>query len=118
MDAERRAQIRDRCEKATPGPWDGERGWIDGGDRFPATVMINPGYEDEYRIYEGPFDADAAFIAEARTDIPDLLAENDRLRGAIRAHREAYGGIEMPCPHELRAANRQLWATIEEKDGT
>lgn len=47
--------------------------------------------------------------------VGELLAENDRLRGAIRAHREAYGGIEMPCPHELRAANRQLWATIEEK---
>lgn len=45
----------------------------------------------------------------------DLVREVIRLRSAIQTHREAYGGPELAGPHELSAANRRLWATIESK---
>jgi hypothetical protein len=75
--------IRERCEKATPGPW--------------RTVGKKPGYEVEMIVAgdyadEGEPDlvvevwasadnkADAEFIAHAREDVPKLLDEVKELR--------------------------------------
>jgi len=55
---EQLAEIKARCDKATPGPWIDEHGFI--------------------RQIEGK--ADLLFIANARTDIPALVAEVERLR--------------------------------------
>ena len=61
---QRIAEIEARCELATPGPWD---------DKLTAV------YKDETAIricgefYN--FDADAFFVAQARQDIPYLLAQ-------------------------------------------
>lgn len=70
MTPERLAEILERAEAATPGPWriDGRRvvyerdGW---------SEMVTPILH---------VSADATFIAHARTDVPELVAEIERLR--------------------------------------
>lgn len=76
--------IKARAEAATPGPWtnvdeDGEH-WksitaIEGGDPLSVTMKI---YDEG-----GHSLADAEFIAHARTDVPALVAEVERLRKAL-----------------------------------
>lgn len=70
---ERLAEIRERCEKATPGPWEwDERGWtIEGSGK---SIV-----ETDCRCYP-PEDDDASFIIHARTDLPDLLAAYEALK--------------------------------------
>ena len=74
--------IKARCEAATPGPW--------------AVANIAPGWaedENDWCVVPGVVEscgsdmcgpvvrsADAAFIASARTDVPALVAEVERLR--------------------------------------
>lgn len=78
--------IRKRAEAATEGPWV----WDDKGTHrtdmprlrgVPWNVM-DFGNNATYYPTEGtpPDDNDAEFIAEARVDIPALLAEVERLR--------------------------------------
>lgn len=71
------AAIKERAEKATPGPWfhgqnaDGQHNVYAGGgiDITPAWCVHGlPMCPD-----------DAAFIAYARTDVPALVAEVERL---------------------------------------
>ena len=80
MDAERIAEIRARVEAATPGPW--EQGMI--GDSLINEVDYSASFgfievnaelsdDGQYGV------ADATFIAASRQDIPDLLAEVERL---------------------------------------
>lgn len=76
---ERLAEIRERAEKATPGPW---RGLYLSGDfitgvRTSSTAAIG--------LAEEPFtNADKSFICHSREDIPVLLAEIDEWREAAR----------------------------------
>jgi hypothetical protein len=58
----------------------GDYGWVAHGENSP-----------EYDVDSGQGRADAEFIAHARQDIPDLLAEVQRLR---RAGYRAAGEIE------------------------
>lgn len=90
------AAIRERAEKATPGPWEKT---IYGGQcdpslcGMPATIYgseenAEEGDEPEHAICEmlsEEYDTqhDAAFIAHAPTDIAALLAENDRKQAII-----------------------------------
>lgn len=81
--------IREREAKATPGPW--ER-WHKGMEFIGGTVEFNVGDNCIMTNNGGPNrrgqrnicpvfqDDDAEFIAHARTDIPLLLAEIDRLQ--------------------------------------
>jgi hypothetical protein len=97
---ERLAEIEKRCAAATPGPWE----WpADHCDRFtvvawsdgprwgtPRDVTVQP----EGRTY-AQAEADAAFVARARTDVPDLVAEVRRLRAVereLRGHVRALVG--------------------------
>lgn len=66
--------IRKRAEMATEGPWEV------GYDEFDSDSSVYVGEEEITPIHR----YDAEFIAHARTDIPKLLAEVDRLRGLIR----------------------------------
>lgn len=69
------AQIKQRCEAATPGPWD------------IVTLAITPylqlvaGSESLGKLvkHAPASEATALFIAHARTDLPRLLAERDEL---------------------------------------
>lgn len=73
--------IRERAAAASGGPWHDEHtefgcvhignyGWVASGPE---------GQGPEYDVDSEQGKADAEFIAHARTDIPDLLAEIDRL---------------------------------------
>ena len=83
--------IRERCEKATPGPWHPDKypeyiwgpkaqmvGDFQAEDLLPGAVMRMRGVGAKLPIKEN-----ADFIAHARTDIPKLLAEIDRLKGEL-----------------------------------
>jgi hypothetical protein len=93
--------VKARCEKATEGPWCWENCGEKGND-----VVVGIALDSQDRHIEGqiPADsdadadqvvarrtpllgeatpADAAFIAHARTDIPALVAEVERLREAL-----------------------------------
>ena len=96
MDEQRLAEIEARVNAASPAPW-----WYDGwysvvfGPR--PEVVDSWNYDVNRRVFddgsagdeygqvidmEGP---DAAFIMQARTDVPDLIAEIRRLQGALNA---------------------------------
>jgi hypothetical protein len=95
--------IRARAEAATPGPWqevlcpksafDG-KDWIgvaseDVVGKGGLGVCINGRVGDGHEVQSV---ADAEFIAHARTDIPALLAEVDRLREQVK--RAAYWVVD------------------------
>jgi hypothetical protein len=74
------AAIKKRVEAATPGPWaaTGEYFCLAAPD---ATHVVCFGHDyDDYGDVKGP---DAEFIAHARTDVPALLAEVERLRAEL-----------------------------------
>lgn len=80
--------IKARTDKATAGPWSRERpaskleGWHGG-----TVVAGTPGRQTIYADPPGGSypSADCDFIAHARTDVPALLAEVERLRARERA---------------------------------
>jgi hypothetical protein len=76
--------IEARAEAATEGPWWPEGkvigGWrIYARDREQAPDFTEVGSVREVFVGTGQHDADADFIAHARTDVPALLAEVRRL---------------------------------------
>lgn len=111
-DSKRHNEVKARCEKATMGPWTvrvntyelnelgretfGEKA---GGDteNMIVTEWTHPLLKGPQRIiaigyspfYEGGErtlyiqDADAEFMAASRTDLPDALAEIERLQGQV-----------------------------------
>ncbi len=106
MSDERFAEIRGREQAATEGPW-----WFDESEdcwrlhgvatRIPAQnwvpeLVVNcqilkaPKHGTPYAEY-WPSPEDGAFIAHARQDVRDLLAEVDRLREEL-AERDALHG--------------------------
>lgn len=78
---ERLAEIREREQAATPGPWTAHEEWpgsvFHGGDTNLLPIARTTG-----RMAE----ANERFIAHAREDVPALLAELDR----VRAERDAF----------------------------
>lgn len=94
-----------RAEAATPGPWavsgyheDDYGPHVSGANDAGVCIVCS----------EHPREtADAAFIANARTDIPDLCAEVERLRAAL-ADAEAVRG----APGPLARAYRTVFAAF------
>ena len=70
MNEQRLKEIEDRTNAATPGPWD-----MDGSGVYGAGETEVVTFTDYL-----PIGDDADFIAYARQDIPDLIAEVRRLR--------------------------------------
>jgi hypothetical protein len=91
MTTEELAAIEARANAATAGPW---RGTKDEGVQADATAVFETGCEccTPSRLSE----ADALFIAHARTDIPALVAEVRRLKG--------YEEIVLKMMHERQRA--------------
>lgn len=82
MDESRLSAIKARVSAATPGPWDAVNGsitdWNKG--RPPTMEWVPRGAK--------PVDAafsDADFIVHAREDVPDLVAEVERLHAMLPA---------------------------------
>lgn len=69
------AQIRVRCEAATPGPW------VQRGN----SVEPHNSHLVSFKVYGSVKEMDdtCRFIANARQDVPKLLAEVERLRAAL-----------------------------------
>lgn len=96
---ERLAEIRAREQAATPGPWKdyvehGFNGWksyATGSYKLESTspevapyqVALVEGYSRGEPTTRRQRKLDAAFIAAARQDVPDLLAEVERLRKEV-----------------------------------
>lgn len=74
------AQIRERVEKATKGPWETSTSG-DGikAGKYHIGVISKP----HYFPYGLGTKEDATFIAHAREDIPKLLAEVERLKSVV-----------------------------------
>ncbi len=76
------AEIRKRCNEATPGPW---ITYIEGRDQISGSDVIvrgeNGSEEDLYLT--GATIEDHDFIAHARQDIPYLLKEIERLQNLL-----------------------------------
>jgi hypothetical protein len=103
MDKKYLAEIKARCDKATPGPWY-EEGWAlptEDGD-FVELTNDSP--------------ADASFISHARTDIPALLAEVERLNIILqderKEHAEEYARLRSTYL-DAAAAKDQQTATLK-----
>lgn len=98
------AEIRERAERATPGPWE-SRAW------------------EENRYYDEEEINDCNFAAHARTDIPTLLAIVERQAEALEfyantesyGHDETYDGFCVRTPNEeyLGATAKQAQADVE-----
>ena len=77
--------IRARCEAATPGPWSCKQ-----------YHSPHDGSLIQYQAYKGETEtiaditltSDAEFVANARTDIPALLAYIDELEERCRAYEQ------------------------------
>jgi signal transduction histidine kinase len=79
LSPEREAEIAERAEAATPGPWSSHVDW-------PGRVFSdgNPNYLHIARTTGWNAEANERFIAHAREDVPALLAE----LAAVRAERD------------------------------
>ncbi|MEV5851459.1 hypothetical protein [Streptomyces anulatus] len=82
MTSDREREIRAREQAATPGPWESDGAEIYGtlGGVLMVDLWVGEtlDVEDQQRS-----NADASFMADARTAVPELLAEVDRLRAEI-----------------------------------
>lgn len=76
-------QIKQRCDKATSGPWS----YIEGRDHTSGSNFIMTGDENnrgkDIEIIGGTI-YDQDFIAHARQDIPNLINEIKRLKKSIK----------------------------------
>lgn len=111
------AEIQQRCDKATAGPWSSFGEGVSGPDQR--------GYSDVIASYTRGVDSD--FIAHARSDIPLLLravaelqAENKLLAEAVAAEREAC--CKDVCPfcadgRPIRGAEWHAWDRPNVVDG-
>ncbi len=92
MTAEERAAIRERCEKATSGPWTVEHRCVDCDDKVDETAGLGLEIVGPPEPMRGQFalSADARFIAHARANVPALL---DALDAAERERDEARAAL-------------------------
>lgn len=113
MDRPNIKQIRDRCDRATEGPWawnspyEKSNGYVVGiavnlANEFlegkvddPDDMVDNILEYHEYQAYIGEHEAstcnynDPAFISHARADVPKLLDWITKLESQLKAAREA-----------------------------
>ena len=99
MTDERLAEIKARCDAATPGPW---QPWC---RDFHFVRPANPEMAGPILLLTGTNKADSQFAAHARADIPALLAENAALRARVAA-------LEAECDR-LVGENVRLVAALE-----
>ena len=94
MSPEELAAIKERCAQATPGPWTSP--WDEAEPDETAAFRAADGEEVVSRAeydcvgYLTVLEPDARFIAHARTDVPALVDEVERLRAenaGLRAER-------------------------------
>lgn len=105
MDEKRLAEIQARCDAATPGSWQ--------ADRNSVTVRSN---HMEIRVCNCPgarCEADAAFIAAARDDVPALLS----FAATLAAERDAERRLVRELQYELLKLGERHSAEVEQLRG-
>ncbi len=85
MDINEINDIKERCEKATPGPW---KSYIEGRDHTSGSSFIRTAGEDIELT--GATTNDQDFIAAARQDVPALIEEIYRLRQLLDDNHVSY----------------------------
>ena len=94
MTPERLDEIEARADSATPGPWTKKppERLTEGpaAGMLPGVCIAATSPSKQNRVYANPPggqfpSADQNFIAHARTDVPDLIAEVRRLKSALDA---------------------------------
>ena len=116
MTDERMAEIRERCENAAHGPWRWDEykckccAWVDAPHARDGGHCDNT--ETIYVVNGKPamWPEDAKFTAHARTDIPDLLAEIDRLKRKCGEVQPPQRPSAAPTPAAVEAS-RAAWGT-------
>ena len=131
------AEIKARCDAATEGEW----GWFDMGrgpilasrrrGRLIIMDFVRKGMNSAqprfakrtssdrcgilYKAEDIDLELhpDSDFIAHARQDLPDCIAEIERLQGLVKsAHREGFASIEGFATYD---ADDELWAASESR---
>lgn len=110
MNDDERAAIKKRAEAATPGPWEVEPD--DGGHDMHGFATRTTIRTPEWARY-GFDEADAEFIAHARTDVPALVAEVESLRMERANLMIRYQG-KFDEAERLRAEYRRLTWIVEQ----
>lgn len=88
MSEQRLAEILARVEAAAPGPWESDGAEFYG--TLAGVLMIDLWVGETLDIDDLPqSEANAAFVAAARTDVPELVAEVQRLREERHSTNEA-----------------------------
>lgn len=82
--------IRARVDAATEGPWEwsansDDRFFVTGGGEGAAVNIEVDSHDGNWSMSRQRMQADAQFIATARTDVPALLDEVERLRPVAEA---------------------------------
>lgn len=104
--------IRKRVEAATPGPWEHTNNYtVHARDGLVCAGTHYPESEDEYDRDE----RNHSFIANARTDIPKLLAEVDRLNKLSDELRHDVRMAESEV-HRLRSKITELEGDVEDAE--
>lgn len=86
MNTQRLSEIKERAEKATVGPWRSE---ADEQGHF--VTVFNYDHGEYFAVSDK---ADAEFVAHARQDVPDLIAEVERLKGILSVCYDEYADLD------------------------
>lgn len=106
MTDEELAEARALCEAATPGPW--RIGTCQSGKVCWCRIVLGPDAESCIVSDGSAGVSDARFIAAARSLVPRLLAEVDRLRDRVRTIAdEAFGPLPVQTADEALTAIEQ-----------
>jgi len=95
------ATIEIRARRADPGPWR----WETEGAVFQASVRLFHAGPAINRLHE----FNAEFVAEAREDIPWLVARVKQLEGALRELKESGDYVEAKIIDIVLAADPLEW---------
>ncbi len=102
--AEFLAEQKRLTEAATEGPWESDKAVFEYDHKPTPYVAPEFGNRNICQVYSDAGDADAAFIAAARSSVPKLIAA---VEAVMEAHRRSHavfswatGGVrfEDPCP--------------------
>ena len=92
-------KIKERCEKATPGPWKALNIPYNGYDdpeivTKDGTYICQTTYDMQSQSEKHNVDEDMEFIAHAREDIPKLIAEVEKLKKKVKQLRKKIRKID------------------------
>lgn len=130
MKIEELKAIEKRAEAATPGPWEITREELDEEfsdeeqeHAFPTTIGPIAHWDHTLSSFTdehvAQVDADAAFIAASRTDVPALCAEIHALNGRLNGFAVAEDDIRVECEAQKgEAAGAAVHRALAERDAT